>query len=755
MTSVTETNSSTRAAAAAGSNLSDHNTHPTPTRQPHSNDIHYRTSRRASAEKTSAEAQPHREEKEEEAIVGSMVQKNKSLLEDSFILSADSLLPEPETTRPTQSSRPTSAWGTMNTSTYASTSSPPPNIDSSKVATARNDLLAIMKEEEEAAAQRKREAVEANRIAELEQEEELIRLALERSLTDMNTSFSALPPDANTVAHQIKELTPNKSDNAASSSFSSWDMDGLARKIQEDVETTEGFVDSPHGHRKFLIRPSLCGSAASQPSGETRTDVKHDDDDILQEARRHLSPEEVEQIERALGAEAGESDDNEEQHPPVSAVSSNKNENERDDAKKPLSNKILSEFGLDDASEHLSPEELEQIAQALRETTDDVGTKTDPNLSNSVSGQKPAAQPIAISQEDSEAIARALKQANEDEERKSMQLALQMLQEDDKERVLTLAARRGQGNVRVMTRIELDAEGSLSQKASLPRVPYHLEDEVEENVSAGFRMNTNVRQEWTRRDQHSVVGPNNEIRTKHDAVLQGKANAHRLGLDTDDTEGGTLIGNKAYNSFMKSVRRTTNKGVAAHGTGRAGADTDATKGGAMDPSVRLEITRAINNGLINKCNGVVKEGKEAIIYHAEGGSECDGSDVAVKVFKRIQEFKGRGDYVEGDPRYAKKPFKKAGQREQLALWTEKEYRNLVRASRAGVPTPTPLLFKENILFMSFLGSDGWPAPQLRELELRRGSKRWTTLYNQVMNAVKRYVRMLVIFPKSLISQFYL
>jgi RIO kinase 1 len=141
--------------------------------------------------------------------------------------------------------------------------------------------------------------------------------------------------------------------------------------------------------------------------------------------------------------------------------------------------------------------------------------------------------------------------------------------------------------------------------------------------------------------------------------------------------------------------------------------------------------------LIEKCNGVVKEGKEAIIYHANQGAESGGFDVAVKVFKRIQEFRSRGDYVDGDPRYARSSFRNAGSREQLSLWAEKEMRNLIRANRAGVPVPTPLLAKENIIFMRFLGTDGWPAPQLREVNLRRGSKRWMTLYTQVIEAMKK------------------
>jgi serine/threonine-protein kinase RIO1 len=245
-------------------------------------------------------------------------------------------------------------------------------------------------------------------------------------------------------------------------------------------------------------------------------------------------------------------------------------------------------------------------------------------------------------------------------------------------------------------------------------------------------------QQWNRRDRNTIVGPNNEVRTKHDTRIEGQSNAQRLALEADEFGVRTHVGNKAFNSFRSNMKqRGTHKGVASHGTGRAGSDAESTKGGAMDPQVRLLISRAINSGLIDKCNGVVKQGKEAMVYHAESGANGGRFDIAVKVFKRIQEFRGRGDYVDGDPRYIGRAFRNAGKREQLEMWAEKEFRNLVRSNRALVPVPTPLHYKDNIVYMRFLGADGWPAPQLRELDLRRGSKRWDALYTQVMEAIRR------------------
>merc|ERR1719413_119419 len=98
---------------------------------------------------------------------------------------------------------------------------------------------------------------------------------------------------------------------------------------------------------------------------------------------------------------------------------------------------------------------------------------------------------------------------------------------------------------------------------------------------------------WYRRDRNTIVGPDNEVRTKHDVKVQGQTNASFLDLDIvdDDTGLRTHVGNTAFNAFRKTVagsyhtkggHRGTSKGVVSHGTGRAGSDADATKGGALD-----------------------------------------------------------------------------------------------------------------------------------------------------------------------------
>jgi len=60
-------------------------------------------------------------------------------------------------------------------------------------------------------------------------------------------------------------------------------------------------------------------------------------------------------------------------------------------------------------------------------------------------------------------------------------------------------------------------------------------------------------------------------------------------------------------------------------------------------------------------------------------------------------------------------------RAKYQLWAEKEARNLLRMHKAGIPCPIPLEQKEHVLVMSFLGDNGWPSPQLREVKFSSSS----------------------------------
>ena len=439
--------------------------------------------------------------------------------------------------------------------------------------------------------------------------------------------------------------------------------------------------------------------------------------------------------------------------------------------------------GVGQGDDELDEDMRMAIALSLQEAGDAAGAAAATAAATATAD--PAIE-VTATETEAEAIARAIQEADDAEAAASLKLAMELQrgEEDDAKRqaVTRQAMKQSGGNVSTMGQDDFeyhrggdghnDGEGEQRQLYGADDYErYQNEYGAYEKYQAqfgsasaqedeGFRMNaSNPSNAWSRLSRNVIVGPNNETRTKHDPQLKAQSNATRLlgavgaqgcrkgGRDVDGPIG---ISDQAYNSLKQNIKkRGTVKGVERHGTGRAeNYGGHKTRGGAMDGNVRLLVARALNQGTINACNGVVKEGKEAIVYHANAGQGSTddegntvggsgGHDVAVKVFKRIQEFKGRRNYVDGDPRYHSIKFRNADPRRQVELWAEKEYRNLIRANRAGVPVPTPLMQEENVLFMRFLGEDGWPSPQLREVDIKKGSRKWTTLYGQVMVAVRR------------------
>ena len=445
--------------------------------------------------------------------------------------------------------------------------------------------------------------------------------------------------------------------------------------------------------------------------------------------------------------------------------------------------------GMDAAADDGLDEDMRMaIALSLQEAGGDALNQSNADAhAAAAAGADPDALPTDnVTETEAEAIARAIQEADDAEAAASLKLALELQREEEedakRQAVVRQSMKQSGGNVSTMDHDDFeyhrnadehnDDEGEQRQLYGADDYDrYQEEYGAYEKYQAqfgsssaqedeGFRMNASTQSKtWSRLSRNVIVGPNNETRTKHDPQLKAQSNATRLlgavgakgcrkgGRDVDGPIG---ISDQAYNSLKQNIKkRGTVKGVERHGTGRADNYGGAkTRGGAMDGNVRLLVTRALNQGTIDACNGVVKEGKEAIVYHANGGEGIDddegntvggsdGYDVAIKVFKRIQEFKGRRNYVDGDPRYHSIKFKNTDPRRQVELWAEKEYRNLIRANRAGVPVPTPLLQEENVLFMRFLGEEGWPSPQLREVDIKKGSKKWTALYGQVMVAVRR------------------
>ncbi|EPB79829.1 RIO1 family protein [Ancylostoma ceylanicum] len=100
--------------------------------------------------------------------------------------------------------------------------------------------------------------------------------------------------------------------------------------------------------------------------------------------------------------------------------------------------------------------------------------------------------------------------------------------------------------------------------------------------------------------------------------------------------------------------------------------------------------------------------KESAVLNAV--SDETGEKFAIKVYKTsLTEFKNRSEYVKDDFRF-KNP------RGVLKIWAEREFMNLTRMARVGLPCPQPVKLKRHLLVMSLIGENGVAAPRLKNID---------------------------------------
>lgn len=149
----------------------------------------------------------------------------------------------------------------------------------------------------------------------------------------------------------------------------------------------------------------------------------------------------------------------------------------------------------------------------------------------------------------------------------------------------------------------------------------------------------------------------------------------------------------------------------------------------FDKSTLMTIYGLLNKGVIDEIHGVVKAGKEARIYW---GKDREGKGLAIKIYLTIaSEFKkGKLRYILGDPRFA---HVRRETRSIVFAWALKEFKNLKLALKAKVKVPKPFVVKKNVLVMQFIGKNGIPAPNLKELP----PKNPELIYKELLTYIRR------------------
>jgi len=222
---------------------------------------------------------------------------------------------------------------------------------------------------------------------------------------------------------------------------------------------------------------------------------------------------------------------------------------------------------------------------------------------------------------------------------------------------------------------------SFEKYRSLPRS--FLEDEMEEE-SEEEEEDIVLQPKSAPRGRRRSKGVPLGVPTKHDPVVCGRKNARNMEKfppdflcgDIGDTSHDFRLPNSVYNTLREHSYKEDKQAQRLHEK-----KEHSTQEQALDPKTRLLIFKMVNSGLLAEVNGCISTGKEACVYHAEGGS-VEGQTIppecAIKVFKTtLNEFKNRDRYIKDDYRF-KDRFGKQNPRKVVRLWAEKEMHNLKR-----------------------------------------------------------------------------
>lgn len=160
----------------------------------------------------------------------------------------------------------------------------------------------------------------------------------------------------------------------------------------------------------------------------------------------------------------------------------------------------------------------------------------------------------------------------------------------------------------------------------------------------------------------------------------------------------------------------------------------------MDQNTRLLLYKLINTSMIlESIDGIISKGKEAVVLHGEGNVHNQDmevpKEVAIKIFSTtLNEFKQRDRYIKDDFRF--KGHVKQNNRNIFFLWTEKEFHNLHRLKKAGIPCPCPIIFKKHVLLMEYIGNGhDNPAQKLKDVTLSNAAM--IVAYDEVVEIMKK------------------
>lgn len=129
--------------------------------------------------------------------------------------------------------------------------------------------------------------------------------------------------------------------------------------------------------------------------------------------------------------------------------------------------------------------------------------------------------------------------------------------------------------------------------------------------------------------------------------------------------------------------------------------------GVFDSFTDRTLFSLQSKGVFDELISPLKVGKESNVFTAVK----DGKKVIVKIYRMQNcDYKKMYDYIRKDPRYE---FMKKQRRNIIIAWTQREYKNLLKAEKAKISVPKAIAYKNHILVEEFIG-DKNAAPPLKD-----------------------------------------
>lgn len=131
-------------------------------------------------------------------------------------------------------------------------------------------------------------------------------------------------------------------------------------------------------------------------------------------------------------------------------------------------------------------------------------------------------------------------------------------------------------------------------------------------------------------------------------------------------------------------------------------------GNVFDEFTLRTLFKLTTQGHFEDLESPVFIGKESNVFTAKTKT----GRIIVKIYRlHTCDFNKMYEYIRTDPRYISL---KKQRRQIIFAWTQREYRNLMKARDKGVRCPTPLAFQNNVLLLELIGDDVGLAPQLKD-----------------------------------------